>query len=339
MKDLSGATVQSANVIDTRDYAHERIYFPIIGIVTKVYFSDDDGNRSAVPKQDHRGSQIEAEVLVVNDGTESYRIIPNVVVLPTGASGVNNFSEQIPKACTQMIDGTQFSGSFGGIDHFSLDGDWCVIQFVGGSAQQPIMTHWYPHPGNTSDAATAGTADGTVIHGVRSIKKFEGVCASIDKDGNVLLDSTEANSQITYPQGITTKKELAGGGAVQVDVKNSASMEVNFNTKKAQTNPPREQERPDTDTRVTFNKATAQIKPGQTFYLGEDTATENLVLGQKLKELMETMIDLLINHRHPTGVGPSNTVMPPESVQLITDVKNKLEEFLCLFAFTQRELP
>ena len=35
-----------------------------------------------------------------------------------------------------------------------------------------------------------------------------------------------------------------------------------------------------------------------------------------LGEILETLIDEILNHTHPTGTGPSGPPMPPASVQL-----------------------
>ena len=46
--------------------------------------------------------------------------------------------------------------------------------------------------------------------------------------------------------------------------------------------------------------------------IGNMDADEPLVLGKKWKEAMLTIIDVLMNHTHPTGTGPSGTILPPE---------------------------
>jgi hypothetical protein len=42
-----------------------------------------------------------------------------------------------------------------------------------------------------------------------------------------------------------------------------------------------------------------------------DSATEPIVMGDQLKALLETMVDLLNNHIHPTAVGPSGVSPTP----------------------------
>jgi len=60
--------------------------------------------------------------------------------------------------------------------------------------------------------------------------------------------------------------------------------------------------------------------------LGKWDADEPLVLGNKWKDAMITLIDVVLNHIHPTGTGPSGPLMPPQLADLNTlktSVENK----------------
>ena len=60
--------------------------------------------------------------------------------------------------------------------------------------------------------------------------------------------------------------------------------------------------------------------------LGNWKADEPIVLGNKWKDAMITLIDVVLNHIHPTGTGPSGPLMPPELSKLTnlkTSVTNK----------------
>lgn len=48
--------------------------------------------------------------------------------------------------------------------------------------------------------------------------------------------------------------------------------------------------------------------------LGSIDATEPVVLGNVLVELLSEMLNLIITHTHPTGVGPSGPPLPPETL-------------------------
>ncbi len=68
-------------------------------------------------------------------------------------------------------------------------------------------------------------------------------------------------------------------------------------------------------------------------FLGSIDATEPVVLGNVLVELLTEMLDLIINHKHPTGTGPSGPPLPPEITQF-TRLKGKLESALSPQNFT-----
>lgn len=60
--------------------------------------------------------------------------------------------------------------------------------------------------------------------------------------------------------------------------------------------------------------------------IGNWNANEPLVLGNKWKDMMLLLIDILLNHIHPTGTGPSGPMMPPQQSDLRnlkSDVQNK----------------
>jgi hypothetical protein len=60
--------------------------------------------------------------------------------------------------------------------------------------------------------------------------------------------------------------------------------------------------------------------------IGTIDANEPLVLGNKWKEAMLTLIDIVMNHKHPTGTGISGPLLVPDKTSLIdlkTSVSNK----------------
>lgn len=58
--------------------------------------------------------------------------------------------------------------------------------------------------------------------------------------------------------------------------------------------------------------------------IGNWNADEPFVLGNKWKDAMLTLIDVVLNHIHPTGTGPSGPLMPPELPKL-TNLKTSVE--------------
>lgn len=77
----------------------------------------------------------------------------------------------------------------------------------------------------------------------------------------------------------------------------------------------------------------AAILTTPNIFLGSIEATEPVVLGDTLVELLTEMLDLIINHIHPTGVGPSGPPLPPELSQF-TRLKGKLQSALSPQNFT-----
>lgn len=79
-----------------------------------------------------------------------------------------------------------------------------------------------------------------------------------------------------------------------------------------------------------------QPAPGKDVFIGDQGATENLVLGQQFKTFAENLIDALLAATYPTGTGPSGPMLPPQSVTL-TNLKVQLNNLLSDMAFTQKE--
>jgi hypothetical protein len=66
-------------------------------------------------------------------------------------------------------------------------------------------------------------------------------------------------------------------------------------------------------------------------FLGGDTATEPVVLGDTLVQLLTELTNILIAHNHPTGTGPSG---PPIQVGQLQSLLNKLKSSLSKRNFT-----
>lgn len=361
-----GTTVQSLHNINEHDTDHERrATAPVLGVILNVYLSDNRLNRSAAPSPSQRGSRCECEVMVVNDGLDNTWFIPNAVLLQHGATGIDNFHEEIPRASTAITDGSQYRGNMANIDFEKLDGDWCIVQFLGGDINQPIITHWFPHPGNISDSATGGFADQTLVQAPRLFKRFAGTKLTITPQGSVYLDTNESNSILDFGSGNLTRLADARGGDVYINVKNDSTFEINLNPvvptpieepSLPQKNPPAgEFLRAEIASKLTMDKnfitaiagetariiartSNIEITPAGNLYLGSNTATENFIMGQSWKTMMETLIDALLAATYPTGTGPSGTMNTPSSTTL-TNLKNALDDQLSKFIFGQENSP
>lgn len=79
-----------------------------------------------------------------------------------------------------------------------------------------------------------------------------------------------------------------------------------------------------------------QPAPGKDVFIGNQGATENLVLGQMFKQFASDLIDALLAATYPTGTGPSGPMLPPQAATLAT-LKANLDNLLSDMAFTQKE--
>ena len=141
-----------------------------VGIVLRVHYSDSS---DSLLVQELRGDSVdtvrgfflEADVLLVFNGTQMYVQCPHVVIVPPGKTSNQgpgedepaDFTEDVPNGCSDK-ELESFYGGDGrtGIDN--LSGDWCLVGFLGGLFQSPVMISWFPNPNNRRD--TAQKSDG-----------------------------------------------------------------------------------------------------------------------------------------------------------------------------------
>ena len=333
-----------------------------LGIILNIRWSDDEDNKSAGETNEQRGYRTEAEVLIINDGGDALFRVPDCVVLPCGASGMDNFHEELPLASDYLVDGTRWDGNMN-VDTEKLVGDRCIVAFIGGNTAQPVMLSWYPHPSNRHDPATIGLVAGetsdTLVQGRRLLKRYAGMQLTVTSKGSVFLDTNESNSALSPTSAGTTRKKRDEGGDVVVSVKSGRRLEVNFNPtvpdpdepSLPQPNPPQGRfERSTANTTVRFTDSEIELiakeavkiisqntdiilQPAVNLLLGSEEATENLVLGQLWKTLMSSVLGALMSHTHGTGVGPSGPPLPPELTTFTTektgvDNGNQLSDFI-----------
>lgn len=362
---LDGTTAQSGHVRNSGDYSHERINYPVLGVVLNLYPSDDAANnKSAIATHNGRGTRWEAEVLILNDGMDSYWTVQNAVILPNGPTGIDDFCEELPRPCSQMIDGSKFKSSMASIDPSKLDGDVVIVQFLGGKITQPIITGWFPHPSNFTDSSTQGFKEGTLAQGKRVLKRNNGVEMAITPAGSVYLDTNKSGSSVIGSESGPSRKLNARGGDVKVNVKPGRTCEVNFNPSVPtpttepslpQKNPPDPASPRETaNSRMTLTKDDVEAVAGQVvriiakqldivlspagnLYMGDEgDADENMVLGQVWKSLMTRVLTALSTHTHPTGTGPSG---PPIQASSFSDEIADLPDCLSDFIFGQKVSP
>lgn len=344
-----GTVRQSALMTQPGDYEHERINYPVIGVVMNLHVSDDPYNAVTAPTSSQRGSAATCDVYVVGHGNDNPWVIPNVVVLPRGPSGVDDYCEDLPRPSSFMVDGSQLSGNIGALDLTKIDGDWCVVMFVGGSITYPIMMSWFPHPGNFVDPATFGlplqpAKDGqsdakTLRQGRRSFRRTAGLKRTVTARGSLWIDTNESNAEVS---GDKDKKRLQRkpreeGGDVQVDVKKERRLQVNFNPPVAlpdsepslpQPNPPDgpQQERETDLTAVTIDQKTIEMIAGEVVRLITNDANIEIKAKTKVTVVGEDDDDSVLLGSTDTAACDhamcGETFLQNRYNQLVTALKN-----------------
>ena len=206
------------------------VNWPVLGIITRVHFADAKSNKSQGAQTaesgsndkaildggylkslaegtNNKGHRLECDVLVVR-GLEGFTDTPifRNVPLCSGFGGVEDFSMVVPKA----RDNTSAQ-----YEHGKGNGDYCIIQFIGGNIGSPIITAFYPNPVNTEDPPR-------VIDGKTASFRFNGVKFYIDDDGNFYMDSRSAGQHVSVgPKSgkVTRSKTIGADGKINVSTK------------------------------------------------------------------------------------------------------------------------
>ena len=210
----------------------------MVGIVVYVYPSDDKGNEIGGASAVSRGSRHECDVYAGHTYGDPDTPLQNVVITPDSNSGLDNFSDYLPRGITGATPGTVYNPDFQGVNIATLDGDWCVVGFVGGRLDRPVMLRWWPHPANKYDMITSGQGnDGTALTQVEKQKsrrmfRFNGTLFVINREGSLYVDTTEACRTVELQNdGLPKVSQVEKGGHLQVDVKQKATFEINWNDK------------------------------------------------------------------------------------------------------------
>jgi hypothetical protein len=232
-----------------------------LGVVLDIHPSDSDKNRSGFQTTDRRGYRHECTVLVVDDGQDGYLMLDNVALTPDAPIGLDDYQEKLPKGSSILFDGEDYDSTLKQIDPYDLDGDWCVIGFMGGRIDSPFVVRWWPHARNPFDPATSGVAgdETALVQLGRYFRRVNGVETVINPSGDIIISTTYSGSSLApgedstfgrFPRAINEEV----GGSVRLYVKPSQSFEIDFNPQQdgigvldapdsnlPQTNPPQQE--------------------------------------------------------------------------------------------------
>jgi hypothetical protein len=239
MRPVVGAdnsVIQQGLTVENKDYKHMRMYKCMLGVILEVVPVDRDENRSGMQTVDRKGHTHECSVLIINDGTSAYMTLENVIITPDSPSGLDDFEERLPRGSSSLVTGAEYDPNLHAIDPYDLDGDWCVIAYLGGKIDSPFILRYWPHARNTFDAATSGKGleGDTLVQNRRYFRRTNGVESVITSKGDVIISTTYANS-VLVPSEEPADGRIARtlnedvGGSIRINIKPSQSLELNFN--------------------------------------------------------------------------------------------------------------
>lgn len=241
--DSRGYPVQQSMTVRPEDYVGLNLTRMMLGVVLEVYPADDERNRSSFQRMDRRGYMHTCTVLVIQDGRGTYMPLENVVIAPEHPTGLDDYSEKLPRGSTRLVTGENWNSQLNHINPYDLDGDWCIVGFLGGSIDQPFIVRWWPHPHNPFDPATSGktnpnaTDEGeTLQQSGRYFRRINGVEYVTTKTGNIYVSTYRANSSLRFGSDLSPvdgrfPRTLQDdtGGSIKVWVKPSQSFELDWN--------------------------------------------------------------------------------------------------------------
>ncbi len=224
-KTSSGHPVQSAAVV--RRHPSDFLLGAHLGIVLEVYDATGQGllgaGASPLPRE---VDGYTAQVLIVDDGRRApYQVLDGVVVCAGAPIGAGSATRIRPRPTSQRVltaaarDALQKSGRLPeDLPIDALDGDWCVVSYLGGNEQRPFVSAFWPAP-LRQPPAPAGGEIGTAFEA-----RHAGLALRIDARGSLAL-STEASGTDTVTTAIEDDADAAGpaapslGGDVELALK------------------------------------------------------------------------------------------------------------------------
>lgn len=237
-----GVPVQQSVTVDPAQYSHYQATRPLLGIVWEVFPSDHERNISAQKNRARRGAFATCSIIVVNDGQPCSYFLDNVIIVPSGLSGLDDYYEHLPRPSTSQVISEPLAPKLHNMDPYNLDGDWCVVSFIGANQDMPYISNWWPHPKNNYDAATSGKGnpnrDGegrALIQHDRFFRRVNGLEFVVTKIGDLYLSTKKANSILRMGEAATDGRwprntDADDGGSVHVDMKPSQMLEWTWRT-------------------------------------------------------------------------------------------------------------
>jgi len=245
MSNFTDGSVISSAQESVAEFEKSERTLPMVGVIIAVRPSDNANNASASGNPLFRGCRHECVVLAAPDLGQPNVLLENVIIPPMRHSGIDNFEEDLPRGVSGMvIQGQTYNADLLNMDLTQLDGEWCVVGFVGGKIYQPFIQGWWPHPVNVFDQSTSGntppsqgakpwlTQYDLKKNRGRRLWRNNGTLFLVNREGSIYLDTTQAARSASLDQtGKLQASQVAKGGHAQLDLKEGAQLEINWNTK------------------------------------------------------------------------------------------------------------
>ena len=238
---MEGHPLPATDELRRSDRVSKGINFPVLGIIDKVYFADLSTNHSnaekniyssnvsgkTLDKEGHyvtsefvtneKGYRLEVDVKIVRgpDGVSNSGVVVKNVPVCISFGGVKNYGIVVPTPTTN-VSIPQFTGT--------ENGDWCLVQYIGGTFTGRVVTHIWPNQLNTLDPPISQ-------EDIFAYARMAGTELLINKEGNVTLDARNAGEEITTDPltGAVSKKRAGGNeGAINILTRNDVVVAAGF---------------------------------------------------------------------------------------------------------------
>lgn len=215
-------TIQAGMKMPSNAGSPLRGAFMVRAVVIAVYYADDQDDRATVAGDPDFPEIKTFAADVLTYGGRHRAFLPKVPVV-VRRHGVNDYDGLCPLRETTKDLSTgappvlnRTDGEPG--DPRNFDGDHVLVEFLENDPGQPIIRDVLPHPRAKYRLVRAD--------GEQKRSRYHGVETSIDRDGNVVVDTTQANSGATDAAGDETPALDAAHGNVTVRVNHNAALTI-----------------------------------------------------------------------------------------------------------------
>lgn len=290
---------------------------PVRGVVVSISFADQQQEREESARQrDPRFTAVTsvcASVLIYGGRTRAFLV--DVPILPR-RHGINDYTGLwIPRPSTKDLSTgaapvlTREPGGPAPSNPKDLDGDHVLVEFAAGDVTQAFIRDSFPHPrANHRQLVAAAEAWES---------RFHGAVTKVDKDGNVLVDTTLASDGAVDGDGTETPADNDAHGTVTLRLAQHAPLVIEHVSPDGTVTKSRFSIDPDGKTlswQVDGGEGLRVVdKDGNTIATVGNGA-EHAANAEQLKifyDSVKAALDLYGPHLHPSAMGPTGTPVPP----------------------------